>query len=172
MEGISVGFHNFIDSLSKDPVLFGAVLLMIVNLVLIGYVFLLARRVTTLTKGRNGASLEKTIRELCDAVNELDDWRDSATELFDHFDKRLKGSVRGTSLVRFNPFKGTGSGGNQSFAAAFLDEEGTGVVVSSLYSRERVSLFGKPLSKFNSTFELTSEEKQAVAEAKNKITNK
>lgn len=167
-----MGLNNFIHVLTTDPTRVGALLLILVNLVLIGYVFFLARRVTELTRGRNGASLEKTIRELCTAVNELDDWRDSATELFEHFDMRLKGSVRGTSLVRFNPFKGTGSGGNQSFAAAFLDEEGTGVVVSSLYSRERVSLFGKPLSKFSSVFELTSEEKQAVAEAKSKLQNK
>lgn len=169
MDGIATGFHNFITSLSQNPILLGATLLMIVNVILIGFVFVLSRRVNTLTKGRNGASLEKTIRDLCEAVNEIDDWRDSAIELFDHLDKRLQGSVRGTSLVRFNPFKGTGSGGNQSFAAAFLDEEGSGIVVSSLYSRERVSLFGKPLSKFNSTFELTEEEKQAITEAKNKL---
>jgi len=144
-------------------------LLIIINIILIGFVIYLSRRVSRLVRGKGAVSLEKTIVDLCEAVNELDDWRDSATDMFNNLDARMKGSMRGTSLVRFNPFKGTGSGGNQSFAAAFVDEEGTGVVVSSLYSRERVSLFGKPLSKFSSTFELTNEEKQAIKEARAKL---
>jgi hypothetical protein len=68
--------------------------------------------------------------------------------------------------VRFNPFKGTGSGGNQSFATAFISEEGDGLVISSLHSREHVSIYAKPLRDGRSDFELTEEEKKAVKEAK------
>ncbi|NIT70429.1 DUF4446 family protein, partial [candidate division KSB1 bacterium] len=59
----------------------------------------------------------------------------------------------GVGTVRFNPFKGTGGG--QSFAAAFLSEHGNGVVISTLYSRERVSVFAKPIQSFASEYELT-----------------
>ena len=69
--------------------------------------------------------------------------------------------------VRFNPFKGTGAGGNQSFATALLNENGDGVVLSSLYSRERVSVYAKPVQKFSSEYELSGEEKQAIKSAKN-----
>jgi hypothetical protein len=68
--------------------------------------------------------------------------------------------------VRFNPFKGTGSGGNQSFATTFLNEENNGVVISSLYSREHTSVFSKPIKNGVSEYELSDEEKESFAEAK------
>ena len=72
-------------------------------------------------------------------------------------------------MVRFNPFSGDGSGGNQSFAAAFLDEKGSGVVLSSLYARDRVGLYAKPIEKGASSFELTKEEKEALERAQESI---
>jgi hypothetical protein len=82
---------------------------------------------------------------------------------------RLRKSIQGVHTLRFNPFKGTGAGGNQSFAAAFLNEEGDGIVISSLYSREHVSVFSKPVKKAASEFELTVEEQEAIAIAKKSL---
>lgn len=42
---------------------------------------------------------------------------------------------------RFNPF--TDTGGNQSFILSLLDENGTGVVISSLHSRENTRVYAK-----------------------------
>ncbi len=84
-------------------------------------------------------------------------------------EKRLKKSVQAVHTVRFNPFKGTGSGGNQSFATAFLNQDGDGVVVSTLYAREHVSVFSKPIKRGISEFELSDEEKEAVIEAKKSL---
>jgi len=78
-------------------------------------------------------------------------------------EKRLRKSVQSVHTVRFNPFKGTGGGGNQSFATSFLNEEGDGVVLSSIYSRDRVSIFAKPVKKHSSEYELSEEEKEAVS---------
>ena len=79
-------------------------------------------------------------------------------------DIRVKKSIRGIGTIRFNPFKGT-SGSNQSFATALINEKGDGVVISSLYSRERVSVFAKPLKDLGSKYELSEEEQLAVKEA-------
>jgi hypothetical protein len=84
-------------------------------------------------------------------------------------DKKLKKTISGLETVRFNPFKGTGSGGNQSFATAFLNREGNGVIVSSLYSRDHVSIFSKPIKNMTSEYELTTEEKSALQKAKESI---
>ena len=84
-------------------------------------------------------------------------------------EERLKRSVQSVETVRFNPFKGTGDGGNQSFATAFINEEGDGVVISSLYSRDRVSVFSKPLKNHTSEHEMSGEEKEALEEAKKKL---
>jgi hypothetical protein len=72
-------------------------------------------------------------------------------------------------MLRFNPFKGTGDGGNQSFSTAFVSEKGDGAIISSLYSRDRVSIFCKPLASFESSFELTDEEKEVLEAAKVKL---
>ena len=77
--------------------------------------------------------------------------------------------MTGVETVRFNPFKGDGSGGNQSFSTAFVNEEGDGVVISSLYSRERVSVFAKPVKKMSSEYEMTAEEKESLQKAKEAI---
>ena len=79
-------------------------------------------------------------------------------------DGRIKKSISRVGMVRFNPFRGT-SGSNQSFATALMDEEGNGVVLSSIYSREHVSVFAKPLKAHASEYELTDEERRAIEEA-------
>jgi hypothetical protein len=47
-----------------------------------------------------------------------------------------------------------------------LNEEGDGLVMSSLYSRERMSIFAKPIKAGKSTYELTAEEKEALEKAR------
>ena len=47
-----------------------------------------------------------------------------------------------------------------------LDEEGDGLVISSLYSRERMSIFAKPIKNNKSEYELSMEEKEALSKAK------
>src|SRR3989344_6036819 len=46
-----------------------------------------------------------------------------------------------------------------------LDEEGDGLVISSLYSRERMSIFAKPVKNGKSEYELSTEEKEALTRA-------
>ena len=81
-------------------------------------------------------------------------------------EKRLRKSVQSINTVRFNPFKGTGSGSNQSFSTAFLNEEKDGVVISSLYSREHISIYSKPIKGGNSEYEMSDEEKESLENAK------
>jgi hypothetical protein len=94
--------------------------------------------------------------------------KNTETNLLIIYDK-LKKVISGFNTVRFNPFKGTGGGGNQSFASAFVNEDGDGVIISSLYSRDHVSVFSKPISKMHSEYDLTEEEKEALQKAKESI---
>ena len=84
-------------------------------------------------------------------------------------EKRLRKSTQSIETIRFNPFKGSGAGGNQSFATAFLNEDGNGLVMSSLYARDRVSIFSKPVKNFTSEFELSDEEKRVISDTKKKL---
>jgi hypothetical protein len=122
-------------------------------------------RLARLTRGRDAASLEETIRALSASAEESKAFRADMERYLTGVEKRLRRSLQRVETIRFNPFQGTGGGGNQSFASAFISEDGDGVVFSSIYARERMSMFAKPLSKRTSTFELTEEEKKVIEQA-------
>ena len=46
------------------------------------------------------------------------------------------------------------------------NEEGDGLVISSLYARERMSVFAKPIKNGKSEYELTQEEIEVINKAK------
>ncbi len=144
--------------------------------VLLGFIILLAiwiiyleKRIKKLLMGKDGRSLEDSITSMKIALNDYTQFKKESIEYLKNIEARLKRSLQATETVRFNPWKGTGSGGNQSFATAFVNEKGDGVVISSLYSRERVSVFSKPLKKFHSEFEMSEEERVAVSQAKDAL---
>ena len=138
-------------------------------LILVTWTMLLQARVRKLLRGKDGKSLEDSIVSAIKNLEGLNNFQKEAVGHFVNVEKRLKRSLQATNTVRFNPFKGTGEGGNQSFSTSFVNEEGSGVVISSLYSRDRVSVFSKPLEKFGSKFELTEEEKEVVGEARKNL---
>ncbi len=114
--------------------------------------------------GRKGQDLEQILAELGQAVDSVIKKSDHDDKLFEDIYRRLKGTLQRYKTVRFNPF--ADHGGNQSFALALMDEEGNGVVISSLYSRDKTNVYAKPLVKYVSEYELSAEELAAIAEAK------
>ena len=73
--------------------------------------------------------------------------------------------IQKIGLVRYNPFAETG--GDQSFCLALLNGEGSGLVISSLHSRDTTRVYAKPIKKGKALgYELSDEEKQAVKKAK------
>jgi len=114
-------------------------------------------------KGKNGGNVEGLIESLYVDIQDLQNSRDDILVTTEDHNQRLKKSIRGVETVRFNPFKDSGS--NQSFALAMVNEDGDGVIISSLYSRERMSIFAKPVKQNASEFELTHEENEALSKA-------
>lgn len=131
-------------------------------LLLVVWNILLERRLGKMLKGKSAATLEDTIVENQSAITKLFEFKKNTEDEFKKVDERIKKKLHGAKTIRFNPFQGTGSGGNQSFATALLDEEGSGVVISSLYARDKVSIFAKPINKRSSEFELTDEERDVL----------
>ena len=116
--------------------------------------------------GGKNQSLDSAISEIRKDLSAIMKYRNESEKYFEGVERRLRKSMTGVETVRFNPFKGDGSGGNQSFSTAFVNEEGDGVVISSLYSRERVSVFAKPIKKMSAEYEMTAEEKESLRKAK------
>ncbi len=114
--------------------------------------------------GKKAKDLEDTIFALQDEISKLKVAKESTERELAVIQEKLKKSIRGLETIRFNPFPD--QGGNQSFAIGMLNEEGSGVVISSLYSRDRMSVFAKPVKEGKPLYDLTAEEREALAKAK------
>ncbi len=139
-------------------------LLILSILVLAIFVFRTNTRINRLLQGKDAGSLEDTFKYLIEEVKRMNDNQVITEKTLHNLNNRLRRSLTGFKTIRFNPFPD--QGGNQSFAIALVNEEGDGLIVSSLYSRERTSVFAKPVKKGIAEYELTAEEKQALVEAK------
>lgn len=148
--------------LDMDPLYFVIILLAVALIILVAWMFTLERRITKLLAGKSGSSLEDAIGKNQTDISTLFTFRTDVEGALRELDERIRKKLHGAKTLRFNPFAGTGSGGNQSFATALLDEEGNGVVISSLYSREKMSVYAKPVKNRTSEFDLTDEEKEVV----------
>ncbi|HEV7424517.1 MAG TPA: DUF4446 family protein [Candidatus Paceibacterota bacterium] len=127
------------------------------------WIFATEKRLKRFFLGKKAKDLEDTILSLEDTVSKLIREKNGMQKEITAINTKLKKSVRGLETIRFNPFPDQGS--NQSFAVGMLNEEGDGVVFSSLYSRDRMSVFAKPIKNNKSDYELTAEEKEALKKA-------
>ena len=114
--------------------------------------------------GKKAKDLEDTIIFLQEEILKLKKAKENTENELKEINGKLKKSIRGLETIRFNPFPDQGS--NQSFAIGMLNEDGDGVVLSSLYSRERMSVFAKPIKNGKSEYELTEEENTTLKKAK------
>jgi hypothetical protein len=142
----------------------GAFLLCVIALLL---QLSLRRRFMRLALGRTG-SIEESVTVLARESKEMKEFKVELEKYLKHAESRLRGSVQGIGMVRFNPFA-NGQGGNQSFSCAFIDEKGNGVVFSTLYARDRVGVYAKPVENGASSFELSEEEKEAILRAQKSV---
>lgn len=81
----------------------------------------------------------------------------------DKVELKLRASVDRAELLRFRAFENVGS--DLSFAFALLNQEGSGVVLSSIHNREEARVYAKPVKEGISTYSLTGEEKEVINRA-------
>lgn len=147
----------------------------ILLIVIISNIFLflkmasLRKRMDDMLGGSSAKTVEDSLKTTARKIAEQESINQSIKKSISSLEDRVSRSIRGIETVRFNPFKGNGGGGNQSFATSFVDESGDGVVISSLYSRERMSVYAKPINGFTSEHTLSEEEKIALKKAKQKL---
>ena len=129
----------------------------------IGWLAYLELRLRRVFGGKRPGDLEEVLRAVAKELRELDASREEIEKYLETVEKRLRRSVQHVGIVRFNPFED--AGGDQSFAIAVLDESKNGIVISSLYGRGMSRIYAKPLEKAASRYQLSEEEKRAIAEA-------
>src|SRR6185369_5370817 len=93
--------------------------------------------------GTEAKDLEKILLEQLHETKELDHEIQELFEISNKLRELGLRSVHKMSVLRFNPFKEVG--GNQSFSVALLDGKNSGVIISSLHTREGTRVYAKPV---------------------------
>ena len=75
----------------------------------------------------------------------------------------MKGAVQRVGMVRYDAFDDVG--GRLSFSCALLNDEGDGVVVTSINGRQDTRVYAKPVYHAESMHNLSEEEAAAIREA-------
>ena len=124
----------------------------------------LKRRYLSLVRGESGTDLESLIQKINTTLEDIKQKISEQDNQIENHETRLKKKALQPIVKRYNAF---GENGNDlSFSVAILNEEGSGVVRSSIYGREDSIVFAKPIIEKQSGYKLTNEENEVINSAK------
>lgn len=130
------------------------------------FVFRIFALFNKLSRGVEVTDLKKVLERLLE--NEAKN-----AEVLKDLEKRIaflneegKGHVQKIGLTRFNPFKELG--GDHSFSLAILDGEDSGIIITSLHTRDRTRVYMKGVKRGKVDSDLSEDERKALAAAQKK----
>ena len=145
----------------ENILLYGLIGLGIIVIILSVLIFILSKRIKSLSSGNKTSSLESIIIENNKlAKKNTKKQIDNAKKIM-HLKTGLTRTIQNISIVRFDAIGD--SGGMQSFAIGLTDMHKTGIVISSMYTRGGMKVFAKEIIKGESKHKLTEEEKQVIS---------
>jgi hypothetical protein len=142
---------------------FAALALSLISLVIS---IVMQMRVRRIFRSASTPDIERLLGLHSKTLEEFAKFKTESGGFMKSLDARIKKKTASVSTLRFNSFQGEGLGGNQSFSSVFADEEGDGVVITSMHTRERTNVFAKPLNKWHSEYSLSEEEKKVINQSK------
>jgi N-methylhydantoinase A/oxoprolinase/acetone carboxylase beta subunit len=107
----------------------------------------------------------ENFEDILTQFKELKKKTDEISEELEKIKKKNKFSIQKIGVVRFNPFREVG--GDQSFSLAILDDNDSGAVITSHYTREGNRVYGKPIKAGASEYPLSEYEVSAIEKANN-----
>jgi hypothetical protein len=138
-------------------------------LLLLGWLLLLAklrqqnRRLTALTRGADGQSLEAVLAAHLARVEQTERRMEALEQAVGVLQAQMPDRLRYARLIRYDAFDDVG--GEQSFSLALLDQRGNGVVLTSVYSRMDMRVYAKAIQDGRSSHALSEEEQRLLREA-------
>lgn len=148
--------------------------IMIVMMILIVILFIMVivafkslgkveNRIRRLTRGVDNKNLEQLIESYFDKIDESKEKVDTLEGNFNQLNTQLKSCIQKTAIIRYKAFEDVGS--DLSFSIALLDEYNNGMIITSIYSREDSMVYGKPIDRGISRYDLSEEEKEVLNKA-------
>lgn len=109
-------------------------------------------------------NLIETITSYFDRLGVTEDKLKNIETSYKHLASIGAKSIQKTAIVRFNPFRNTG--GDQSFVLAMLDTNDSGLLLTSIHSRDGTRVYIKAVTYGNTEHNLSKEEATALAQAR------
>lgn len=135
-----------------------------VNLIALAAMFVyvknLADHYHSLTKNTSQKDLVQILNEVVKNQDKIAQKSEELQDIIASIQKSNQKHFQKVGFIRFNPFSDTG--GNQSFCLCLLDENNSGLVISSLHSRENTRIYAKLIKEGSSPEQSLSKEEQEV----------
>ncbi len=116
-----------------------------------------------LSRGVEVADLKKVLGNIFEQESQNGKSISNLDKRISYLEEDSKLHIQKIGLVRFNPFRELG--GDHSFSLAVLDAEDSGVIITSLHTRDRTRVYMKDIKKGKTSFELSVDEKKALSSA-------
>ena len=113
--------------------------------------------------GTNADNVEKMLLEHITKVEKVMQQNANINAENKRIQELLEGAIQRVGIVRFAAFEDVG--GDLSYAVALLDRKNTGVILSSIFSRNSSTTYMKPIDKGHSSYKLSDEEQDALNKA-------
>ncbi|MGI5902387.1 MAG: DUF4446 family protein [Desulfitobacteriia bacterium] len=111
----------------------------------------------------SGANLDDTLKSYQAEVREINQKIATLDRRLDRLENKSREAVDCIEILKFNSF--AYMGGDLSFTLAFLNQEGSGLLLTGIQSIEECRVYAKALDKGNSSIPLSPEEKKVVEKA-------
>lgn len=106
--------------------------------------------------GSDGKSIENLIRQCLQETNMVTNKNKDIEKHLNEIDRNSLNYTQKTAIVRYNAFDDVGS--DLSYSIALLDGNDNGIVITSLFTRDYSTTYGKPISGGKSKYPLSAEE--------------
>ena len=157
-------------SVIKDNAGWLIILLFLADVVLFIGIFMLFRQlslmrrsVTILKRGVEGTSLVEKVANQALQIEDLFDLLEEQNRQKDYLADVLAGAMQRVAVVRYDAFEDMG--GKLSYSATLLDENGDGVIFTSIYGRNENRTYAKAVRGGNASHVLSMEESESLRRA-------
>ena len=172
MQNTQTGAMNMLDffglfNVATLYIILGLTVLVIALVVLyiVNIVKILNGRISELTKGKDGKSLEEIMTTRFGEIDKIKASNAKHTKQINAINEELLSVYKKVGIVKYDAFNEMG--GKLSFALAMLDKSNNGYVINAMHSREGCYTYIKEIVKGESYIALGDEEKKALERAIN-----
>ncbi|KJS20026.1 MAG: hypothetical protein VR72_16430 [Clostridiaceae bacterium BRH_c20a] len=124
------------------------------------------KKYQALLKGVGNKNLEEIILSNAQRLNFLEEYLKENENKLLTLNESLGTCLKNHSFKRYNAFDGVG--GEQSFSFALMDDNGTGLIISSIHGRNDARTYAKTIVAGKTKYNLSDEEKTVLSIALNR----